>query len=105
MRLRDWIIGAVAAIGAFLSIYNFFVARRKDARDRREKEEAEREEAAMWRLYARFLDASKEGLILRPEVGTAEFIRAEKLAERGLLERLPKGMGYSIAGQQFKISG
>jgi hypothetical protein len=73
------------------------------ARSPNAEKEADEEQRA-WELYAGLYKASCEGLVLQPEVGSEEHRLAERLVAKGMLERLPPGMGYAIPGQQFVIS-
>lgn len=61
------------------------------------------EDGRAWALYADFYKASQEGLVMMPEVGSEMHRLAERLVAKGMLERLPPGMGYAIPGQQFVI--
>lgn len=64
--------------------------------------EADEEERA-WALFSEFYKASCEGYILNPEIGSEQHRLAERLVAKGMVERLPPGMGYAIPGQQFVI--
>lgn len=103
MALTDWVGPVTGIIGTGLGIYNILVARRKEKRERQEKAQAQVEEATDWELYAKLVEASKEGLIFDPEPGSDDHKRAERLAGKGMLERLPNSMGYAIPGQRFRL--
>lgn len=64
--------------------------------------EANEEERA-WALYAEFYKMSCAGYVLNPEIGSENHRLAERLVAKGMLERLPPGMGYAVPGQQFVI--
>jgi hypothetical protein len=91
----------LGAIGTALGIYNFFHARRREAREQAEKEAAKEQEEREWTYYVDFLKASREGYIAKPEDGSEGHKIAERFVARGMLVRLPGSMGYAIPGQQF----
>jgi hypothetical protein len=70
----------------------------------KKKEAAKEQEQHEWKFYTDFLKASREGYVLNPEDGSENHRMAEKLVAKGMLEKLPPGMGYDVPGQQFLIS-
>ncbi len=97
------IVGGVGGlIGTGLGIYNLVVARRKEAREHQEKDNARQEQEAEWQLLAGLLEASKGGLMLRPKTGSPELRIAERLVERNVLQRF-RGGYYGLPGQPIKI--
>lgn len=106
MMILELIVKVLSAagglIGTGLGIYNFVHARRKESREREEKASAHQEQEEEWQLLASLTEASREGLVFQPEIGSPEYRRAERLVERNKLERLPRGV-YAIPGQSFKI--
>jgi hypothetical protein len=106
MEALDWIVKLLGAlgglIGTVLGIYNYVHARRKEARESEVKNNLRQEQEEEWKLYASLTEASKEGLLLHPDVGSIEHKRAERLVEKGMLERFPGGY-YGIPGQQIKL--
>jgi hypothetical protein len=106
MEVLDWIIKLLGAlgglIGTVLGIYNYVHSRRKEGREGKEKKSLRIEQEEEWKLYASLTEASKEGLLLHPSTGSVEHKRAERLVERGMLQRFPGGY-YGIPGQQIKI--
>lgn len=96
------ILGTVlGSIGAVLGIYNYVHARRKEAREEEEKKAAREQEQREWEYFVDFLKASREGYIARPEDGSEGQKIAEKFVAKGMLIRLPGGIGYAIPGQQY----
>lgn len=98
----DLLFKGIGSIGAVLSVYNLIIARRKEAA-------AKIEEEANFAMVAAFMSKPKianakdvESRIAVFEVGSAEWKRAEKLVERGVLERAPQGRGYCLAGTFVK---
>src|SRR5947209_8171912 len=89
--------GAGGIVGSLLGVYNLIHSRRKEKREERDREAAKQEAELEWQLFSGLHEASKEGFIYVPP-GDAELRRAERLVERGVLERLPKGAGYAIPG-------
>jgi hypothetical protein len=66
-------------------------------------DEKEMEERA-WALYSEFYKVSQEGYVLMPEPGSEQHRLAERLVAKGMLQRMPPGMGYAIPGQQFVLA-
>ena len=89
--------GVVVAIA--LGVYNLVDSHRKDKRERVEKEQARQQEEAEWQLFNFVAAAANEGQTYRPPPGSDELRIAERLVERGRLERLPGGY-YSAPGQK-----
>ena len=86
----------VPVSGGVLGYVTFFGARRQKKRSA----QAEKQD---WDLYAALVAASKEGRIYRPEVGSADYKRADRLRQKGLLKREPAGVGFIVPGQQFTV--
>src|SRR3712207_5943661 len=98
MEVFDWIVKALGAVGGLigtvLGVYNYTHARRKEKREQEEKESIQKEQEEEWKLYAGLVKASEEGLVYQPKIGSIEHKRAERLVEKGMLERLPLAGGY-----------
>jgi hypothetical protein len=103
MKTLDWFTLATSLIGAGLGIYNLIIARRKEAREVREKESAQRDNELEWEIFSTLSEASKEGKLLFPKTGSVEHRIAERLVEKRMLVRFPGG-GYGIPGQSIAIS-
>jgi len=98
------IIGALGGvIGTILGVYNFVHARRKESRELKEKETAKEQEQRVWKFYSDFLPASREGLVLKPDVGSEQHMMAEGLVAKGMLIRLPNMGGYAVPGQSYLV--
>ena len=98
------IIGALGGvIGTVLGVYNFVHARRKETRELQEKEAAKEQEQRMWKFYTDFLPVSREGRVLRPDVGSEQHMMAESLVARGMLIRLPNMGGSAVPGQGYLV--
>lgn len=102
MSFKDWATLIIALFGFGLGIYNAVVAWRKEGRERKEKEAAQQTDDEEWQFYTNMVEGSKEGLVMNPEPGSKEHKLAERLVERGRVERLPGGY-YGIPGQRFKL--
>jgi hypothetical protein len=94
----------LGSIGAVLGVYNYIHARRKETREQREREAASEQEQREWAFYADFYRASREGLVLKPEDGSENHKLAEKFVAKGMLIRLPLGMGYAVPGQNYVVA-
>ena len=106
MEVLDVIIKVLGAagglIGTALGIYNYIHARKKEGRELEEKSSSQQEQEEEWKLYVGLMEASKDGLLLHPEPSSVEHKRAERLVEKGMLERFPGGY-YGIPGQGIRI--
>src|SRR5205085_9695462 len=76
---------------------------RKPSLAQQQHKRAIEEEELEWQVLAQSVEASNEGLVMRPEVGSDLWRAAERLVSKGKLEKLPRDMGYSVPGQMFKL--
>lgn len=94
------LLAVIGVVGTLLgTAFGFglseWATRRREARAREDEEKD-------FALYAGLVEASKAGKVLIPAIGSDEHRRAERLATKGMFERLPGGI-YAIPGQQFVI--
>jgi hypothetical protein len=95
MNVLEWMIKLSAVIGGILSIYNFWHAKKKEKQEQREKKNRELEEEAEFQLLTELHNSSSG--VMKPEAGSIEHKRLERLAERGRVERLLRGE-YGVPG-------
>jgi hypothetical protein len=84
--------GAVGAIGGILGITSWLTARRGEQRAREEQD-------AMWRMYVDLLKSSGTvagASVWSFDIGTRNHELAERMVERRLLDRVPRGGGYCL---------
>jgi hypothetical protein len=93
-------VGALVlgAIGAALGIYNFIIARRKEARERSREAAAQRQSEREWGIFNLIL--SEE--IYAPKPGSEDHRICESLFERGRLQRIDGGYYIVPQGQIIK---
>lgn len=101
MSVREWITTICAIIGTAFGIYNFVIARRKEAREEREESREERdrrqqEEDKKMYVAVRAAMERAGGNALQADVGSALYWWAERMVKEGLLERGPSGHFYTL---------
>ncbi len=82
----------VALVGGFLGIVSWISGRKKEKEIHQEQED-------MWKLYIYIHNAFNKGNgnVWTPDTGSADHKFAEKMIEKGWLERAPMG-GYCLPG-------
>jgi len=100
----ETIIGAV--VGGVLGVAGTLIGYRLSERAaiRRDQQRSLEEDLDM-QLYAEVIEATKEGHVFSPDLGSDGFKRAVRLQERGLLERLPfPGRNYfTVPGAPLRL--
>lgn len=88
----DFVTKIVGFIGGILGIVSWISGRKREKRIRHEQEN-------MWKLYVSKHNAFKKdsGNVWNPEIGSDDHKIAEKMVEKGWLERSPMG-GYCLPG-------
>lgn len=98
------IIGAVVGgvLGVVATLVGYKLSER--AATRRDQQRALEEDLDM-QLYAAVIEATKDGHVFTPDLGSDAFKRAVRLQERGLLERLPfPGKNYfTLPGAMIRV--